>query len=113
MMYDRIIVKRNFLIDPMTMEHLHIGVEAHLDELDNVDECYLKARNKIDGWGLKEKLTPIEDDVPVIQKKENPIKHKIEDCNTMEELAALKPGLPFDLMKPYMNKLKELTELIK
>lgn len=51
MRYNSITVKRNFLIDPMTMEHLHVGVEVQLDEFDNVDECYLKARKRVEDYG--------------------------------------------------------------
>ncbi len=124
MKIDRIIYKRNFLLNPQTMEHQHIGVEVLLDEFDNIDEVYLKAKSKVEEWAKidwfesaakdwEEHLDSHGIKLPEIQVKESPIRHKIEDCNTLEELAALKKDLPFDLMKPYMNKLKELTELIK
>ncbi len=56
MKIDRILYRRNFLINPTTMEHRHIGVEVLLDEFDNIDEVYLKAKSKVEEWatGLME-----------------------------------------------------------
>ncbi len=98
------------------MEHQHIGVEVLLDEFDNIDEVYLKAKSKVEEWATGLMENPViwhDEPLPVIQVKESPIEHQIKDCNTIEELGKLRQGLPVDLMKPYMNKLKELTEQIK
>lgn len=49
MKYDRILYKKIFPIGPYQNES--ISVEIQLDELDNIDECYLKAKATVEKWG--------------------------------------------------------------
>jgi hypothetical protein len=50
MKVERINYRRNFLIDPQTLEHKHIGIEILVEKGDNIDEVYKFAEKTIEGW---------------------------------------------------------------
>lgn len=79
MKVDRISYKRNFLIDPFTMEHEHIGIELQLDNHDEPSEVYAYAKGLVEG--LHEKSFPVVD----ADKKYSVFKEWIESTEFRED----------------------------
>ena len=108
MKIDRILYQKIFPIGPY-LNH-KIGVEVQLDETDNIDEAYLKAKSKVEEWSQADLV--LGDDIPVVNVRDDVHRDAISDCKTIEELAKLKKGLPPRMMPYYMNKLRYLTNQI-
>lgn len=50
MRVDRISYKRNFLIDPHTLEHEHVGVEIILEPFETVEQGLDYAKVVVESW---------------------------------------------------------------
>ena len=117
-----------------------IGIECSVDEGEDPSDVLDKAKEKIESWHMASRvaeeakkrngLTAEEYEVlttPVhlkIKPYESPLKYDyniqdekleiaIDNAKTVEELGALRPGLPVSLHTVYMKKLTELTDKIK
>lgn len=101
-----------------------IGVEIQIDEGDDLDIAFQFAKHTVNLWHREPNPdhsavvvngivypAPVYPAQPVeinIQDEKKEI--SIENASTMEELAALKNGLPSSLMPAYMDKLRQLTK---
>jgi len=114
-----------------------IGVEVQVDLGEDIDAAYKTAREIVHKWhdDFFVKVNPeyaeflneatrnlnvlptrsqfVGNSDNFINLQDEKIEVAIDNARTIEELGALRPGLPISLNSIYMKKLNELTDKIK
>lgn len=112
MKIEKVTYQKVFPLSPFVNEK--VGIEIQLDAGEVAEDVLCIAKATVEGWHKAQNPGIYMDTQDAVVNLQDEVKQiTIDNAATIEELAALKRGLPSHMMPAYMTKLKVLTHKLK